>query len=236
MVGRLAIVPLIIATIACSSVLSQIRWKSNDPCCRDFMHQGSLVTSFRSETVNYTVSLHPDIDKKYIVALIVFGSNDTAYTVDPQTFIMTVEGKSYLSLHYEDVAKDMEKRRKTLRTLRGIFGGMATRTIESDSTFSGTVAGSDGSSARVTGESTTTSRVPDYAARESVRQRNAAEKASNLSRANSVRQLALKAHTLFPQETVMGLVFFRKVGGPGAILSFKIGDTVYEVPYGSERK
>lgn len=230
-----------------SAAKKTIRWASPglpQDCCANYMVDGTLVTTYRDENTFFTVSLHTNVDDKYIMALIDFRNlSDTPITIYPDNFQLRLTepiNKIYNSLNSTDVAHEMEKRGRGSRFFRGIFAGMATRSAQVETTSSGRVAVNDNSgnsaSGTYSGSSQSTVTVPDYEARERAQARNARERERNQQKADHFDNIALKANTLFKNQATVGVVFFKKEKfSPGAVLSITIGDTTYEIPYGAER-
>ena len=208
------------------------------------MQDGSLVTVYRDSNIFYILSLHSNIDDKYIMVLIDFrNKGDIPITVYPESFQLQLTApvnKSFMALDSGEVAKEMEKRGKGGRFFRTFIAGMSRNSTLVDTRSEGDVRISDATGNTATGaysgSSKSTISSPDYEARERARAKNDAEKARNSAKADHFESYALKANTLRKDETTGGVVFFKKDKfSPGAILSFTIDNVRYEVPYGSER-
>lgn len=224
-----------------------IRWGSaslEKNCCYDYMVDGGLVTVYRDAKLTFVVSIRTDVDDKYHLVVIDFLNKDEVpITVDPNNFQLSLKApvnRTYPSLHYLDVAKEMEKRGKGGRWFRGFRARMSQLPATVDTTTTGRVIINDSSGQSATGtyrgESTSTISTPDYDAIRRAREKNAAEEAENKQKADHFAHHALKANTIFKDQMVGGVVFFKKDKmSPGAVLSFRIGNVTYEIPYGTER-
>ena len=224
-----------------------IRWASPDlpkECCTNYMEDGALVTTYRDANLFYVVSLHTNIDDKYVMALIYFrNTGDVPITIYPENFQLRLSApinKTLNSLDAAEFTREIEKRGKGGRILRGFLAGMARNTSNIDTLSSGRVRATDSNgntaSGTYSGESTSTVSTPDFEARRRAREKNEKEIEQNEAKASHFASVALLANTLRKDETTGGIVFFKKDKfSPGAILSFRIGDITYEIPYGTER-
>jgi hypothetical protein len=208
-----------------------IRWF--DPslpkeCCRNYYDNNHLVTSYSDDSIEYVITLLPEIEKNYIVANVaVLNKSDKTIDVNPSAFsIRTTEpvSKTYPALNAQEVAEKIEKRGRWRGFLASYLSGGATK----ESTA--VVTDNSGNIANVT----ITERD-----NEAIRERRKAieaQRQKKVQKGNMVRSFSLPLQTLFKGDSIIGLVFFKKEGAlSGLILSFTTGNTVYEVPYGTER-
>lgn len=203
-------------------------WSGTDGCCLNYLKDGVLITEYYDDRLGYSISLHPDKDKKYLFVLIVMQSySDTPFTVYPENFHLRMTepvNKTYAALSPDDVMKEINKRGQWRMGIAAALSGVATRQT------TGTVTDSQGNTADV--------RIsePDYEGQNRTANQAADKQANNAARAAVVQNSALRANTVRKDQIIGGVVFFKKDKlAPGFILSFTIDNTTYEIPYGTER-
>jgi len=192
------------------------------------MKNNYLVTTYTDDSLEYILELDTDTEKKYIIVYIMFLNKSNApITIMPNTFTIKMSApvnKTYPSIPIGEVAEKMENQGKWKMFAGRLFSG---QTKQSTATITD-------SSSRVVGNVIITER--DEEAIRERRQREAEQKAKNMNKASTVREMALPAHTLLKDKTVGVLVFFKKEKlASGLVLSFTIGNTIYEIPFGNER-
>jgi len=194
---------------------------------------------------NASVSVAISSNGKYArVSVSITNKSATPIDVLPDQFgLMETAPKNqalaYVS--YEKIVRSDERRAGWANALNSFGAGMATQQVTTQTTSSGTVnaTSSDGTYTNGTydGSSTSTTTVPDYAARaraeENLRRRREALRAE----LQAMSQTSLKSNTVMPNQTVSGLVYFdfsKKVKNANILIP--IGNVVYEFPYVMEWK
>lgn len=208
-----------------------IRWGSaNAPkdCCADFFKDNRLLTSYKDENIMFSIGVDVTTEKKFLAVIVTFGNpTDKSFTIDPENFQMrqtAPKNKTYSPVSSEEVAQKIENRGRWRLFAAALLAGMATKQS------SATATDNYGNRADVT----VTER--DEEARDRVNDARRTQSNENSERAEIVKAIALPKHTLFKDDVKGGVVFFKKKDlAPGMIISFTIGDTTYEVPYGTER-
>lgn len=192
------------------------------------MRDGELVTVYNDENVNFLIVVSFNIDKNFIVAFAAFlNHTEKPITIYPEHFQIKMSApvnKVYNALDTETVAKKIKNQGRWRSILAAGLAGMATRQS------TGTITDNRGNTATVI------ITEPDHAAQRNARRSREAREVANQTKADKADKWALKTHTLFKGETVDGAVFFKREKlAPGMILSFTIGDTIFEIPYGDDR-
>lgn len=118
-------------------------------------------------------------------------------------------------------------RTRWLNALTGIAASMQQTTIQAQSNGSVRITDQNGQS-NGTYQSQSTVTIPDYSARASAAERIASDYRSAATRADNILSSALKANTVFPNQKLTGLVYFKNhdKGNLSAVI-MKIGDTNY---------
>lgn len=182
--------------------------------CSHRIVNGELFETITSDGMVITVGLVEA--GKYIRANVSI-ANGTPAPVDvlPKDFTVEVLEPKHKTLRYVapgKIAKSSEHHAGWANFANRMGGALAEERTTSQTTSSGsvTVHGSDGSSANgsYSGNGTTTTSSPDYAARqraaENIRQRNAAVAAAN----TRMMESALTANTVAPGQALGGYVYF----------------------------
>jgi hypothetical protein len=204
-----------------------ISWGPGD-CCANFMRDGFLQTTYKDETLEFQISVYPEMDKKYITVFISFHNRSAkSFTIYPDSFKMQITSpytKAYNPISAYDVANETERRGQWRVAFARALAGMATQQSTA------TITDNQGNSANVV------ITEPNQQVRRDAANATARQQAGNAERADSIRAYSLAANTLFQDQTAQGYVFFKKEKPmAGAIISFMIGDVTYEVPFGAER-
>jgi hypothetical protein len=227
-----------IGTIAQTSTDSEkasakkvIRWGSPSlpaGCCNNFFDNNRLKTTYQDENVIFEIGLDTTVEKKFFAVLISIGNKtDQPLTILPDTFtmrLMAPKNKTLSPVPVDEVAQKIENRGRWRLLAAGMLAGMATQQSRA------TITDNRGNRADIT-----------VTERDRAAQRNASEAAGqqrseNEERASVIKAVALPKHTLFKDDVKGGVVFFKKEDlTDGVIISFTLGDTTYEIPYGTER-
>lgn len=235
---------LLVLLLALPVHAQTIPWDGDNPCCRNYLHDGSLYTTYTDEDVSVTVVLILNIDDEYVFALMsIDNHSDQAFTIYPEKVSTTMTGdQPFYASYADDVAREIEKRGKLGRGLRTFVAGLARKNVATiDTTTSGSVRVGDNQGNTATGTYESRSRatvsVPDQEARQRAAVKNANEKARNESLGAMIRSRALRANTIFSGNSVHGTLYFKpKKLKLGMILTIPLGERLFEIPYGIERK
>lgn len=208
-----------------------IRWGTADTpkgTYGNYYEDGKLITEYKDANIAFSLTIHPDIDKKYIgFWIIVENSSATAFDLSGDDFDLRFSDKPDIlrPAPVEQVAKDIEGRGKWRLMFAGALAGLARR--------QSTAIVNDGQG----NVSTVTISEPDRRAQANVQNAQSQNASGNAVKAAALKDIALKLNTLFPKTIVDGVVFFKKPDKlpPGLVFSFIANGTRYEIPFGSER-
>lgn len=194
----------------------------------NYYEDGALITEYKDENVLYSLTIHTDIDKKYVgFWLIIQNLAETPFVISQDNFDLQFTGNPELlrPAPIDEVAKDIEKRGRWRMAFAGALAGMATRNSTA------IVSDNQGS------VSTVTITEPDRQAQANSQRARNNNASSNARKSAAFKDIALKKNTMFKRTIIDGVVFFRKPKKfpSGLILSFVAGGTRYEIPFGSER-
>jgi len=169
----------------------------------------------------------------------VFNGGTTNIDVLPTEFHLEEVTPKPKPLAYVDAVKIIRSAQKHLawgNALTAMGGGMARQQSTTTTNSTGTINASDSDGATATGTyngtSTSVTSSPDYAAQaraaETIRERNAAF----ASLSGQLSHEVFKANTVFPNQTVRGIVLFeRDKKAQSLMFSAPVGGTVYEFPF-----
>lgn len=230
------IISLLLVFLLSSAAFAQsekkaIRWGSPDApkdCCADYVRDNRLHTTYKDDNILFSIGLDVETEKKFVAVLISIGNpNEKSFTIHPENFQMRLtaaKNKVYNALAVEDVAEKIQNRGKWRLLAASFLAGMATRQSTA------VVTDNRGNRADVT------ITEQDREAQNRVNNARREQNAVNQDRADILRTISLPTHTLFKDEVKGGVVFFKKEDlTPGIIISFTVGNTTYEIPFGTDR-
>jgi hypothetical protein len=202
-----------------------VRWQVGAPGMDAFViegHEAKLI-EYQGVTVGMLVE-----GSGHYLEVLVFVANHTPERVfiTPSTCAVLIEKpkpEMLLSLDPEQAARALERRGRWAEMLSAFAAGLATRQ---------TAAVVRDDRGNTVGSVVVTQ--PDYAAQQRSRDAINAHRADNANAANYVRDVSLKANTLFSGQTMNGWVFFKNKKYTSAIVRILIPgtpSTVYEFPF-----
>jgi hypothetical protein len=199
-----------------------ITWKPGAPGTDLVLMQGHEVKTFTHANGTMIAVLLND-DGRYLAFLVfVVNKSPQRFVVNPVSFFAKIETPKpmlLLAIPVEKVAKSTESEGRWRSTLGMFLSGMATRQT------TGTITDQQGN------QSTVTLAEPNTQA-QSAAQRNARERsADNRSRADIMRDIGLRANTVFPQTSLAGWVFFEKKKFTSLTIGVFTGLAMYEFPF-----
>jgi hypothetical protein len=179
-------------------------------------------------------------NRKFAIANVtVVNNSETPLDVLPQRFSLhetAPKDKTFAYAPYQKILKVDAHRDGWANTLNAIGASMATQQVTTRTSSNGTVSATDSNGTYVNGTydgaSTSTTRIPDYAAQTQARETIRRRREALAAEAERMSHTTLKANSVLPGQTVSGLVYFefdKKV--KTFTLLIPIGDTVYQFPF-----
>lgn len=204
--------------------------------CTHAYLNGQYVQTITAD--GHTVSLSAHDTGKYLrVDLMVKNDSGVQLDVVPSSIWAKQSEPKEKDLKSQSVEKlehSLNRRAAWASGFAGAAGGMARQQSTTDTTSSGTVStyGSDGSYANGTynGSSTSTTTTPDYAAQERAREQIAANRQRVANAEQYLENVALRANTLSPGQSISGAVYFERVKKGVVQIGLPIGGTLYQFP------
>lgn len=217
----LLLVTLTVTTAGQSPTWPTVKWQ---PIGGDFdsaLLEGREVKASRFENVSVAVLMDDSGD---YLAFLVSVTNKAPHRliVNPASAFARVEtpkSELLLTIPADKVAKAMEKRGRWKNALGLFFAGMAARTT------SGTITDSSGN------QSTVTLTEPNGAAQRSAQQTMRDRQSANRNSADIIREIGLRANTVFPNTDLIGWVFFEKKKFTSLTIGVFTGRAMYEFPF-----
>jgi hypothetical protein len=198
-----------------------LTWRPDHPQCDAAILDGHEVKGIRFKGTDIIVVLDDTGD--YLAFLVsVVNRNDYRLIVNPASASARIQAPKpslLLSIPADKVAKSMEHQGRWKSMLGVFFAGMATRQT------TGTITDQFGN------QSSVTLSEPDTSAQRNA-QRAAAERANrNRSAAEIIREIGLRANTVFPNTSLSGWIFFEKKKFTSLTVSIFTGEAVFELPF-----
>jgi hypothetical protein len=162
-------------------------------------------------------------DGKYLAFLVlIVNKSPQRFVVDPAAFFAKIETPKpffLITIPADKVAKSMESEGRWRSAMSLFLAGMATRQT------TGTVTDQTGNQSSIT--LTEPDRQAQRNAQQSVRDRNVANQAAS----NTIRDIGLRANTVFPETSLLGWVFFEKKKFNSLTIGVFTGLAMYEFPF-----
>jgi hypothetical protein len=198
-------------------------WIAGNPACDSALYQGREVKSIYYKGTNIIVLFDDTGD---YLAFLVHVTNQTPnrLVVNPASAFVKIDEpvqthSILLSIPPDKVAKSLEHQGRWRSIFGAFLGGMATRTS------TGTITDAAGN------QSTVTLSEPDVAAQRDT-QRAIRERADrNEASANIIREIGLKANTVFPNTYLVGWIFFEKKKFASLTVNVFTGAAMYQFPF-----
>lgn len=199
-----------------------IRWQQGSSNSDSIMSDGQAVKVILSDQVTISVTL---IERKnWIPHAFVSVENKKAerLLVDPTNWtlnVLTPKPRVLASREPEKLASSLEGRGKWAAALGAVGASMATKQSTA------TIRNSDGTT------TTATISEPDTAAQQRAAANSRAQQVTLGSVAEYVRTSSLKPNTVFPKESVSGIVWFEDKKYKEVVLTIIIDGITYEFPF-----
>ena len=190
------------------------RWRENAPDSDAFYVDGLRIETLQVNGIEVRATVS-DTDSYMRVDLVVFNRTPGRVDVIPEKANLQVFQPRFKELAYKSPAQlsTSIRHRAAWASILAAMGSFRTKTITSTTYGSGSVdiAGAGGfATGTYSGSSTTTTTVPDEAARaESIAQVAAIEQRRD-NAIQAVRDITLRANTLFPGQQISGAMFFER--------------------------
>ena len=226
---------------------SIVRWHESSQGSDKFLKDGAVIKVLTESGVTVAVSLR-DTGWKMRADIMITNNTERRFDVLPEMFTLHAvtppngrwdpqEGTKSLAYQApEKLAKSIRRRAGWVAALSAVGGSMETQESKSVSSTEGDVRVRDKNgnsvSGTYSGTTTTTTRSPNYAARERWN-----EQATNAIRGfeNTISymfRITLKSNTVMPGQDVLGAVYFeREKRSREGLLRIPINNITFEFPY-----
>jgi hypothetical protein len=198
-----------------------VKWQSVGPEFDSALLEGREVKAARFD--NTTVAVLMDDSGDYLAFLVNIQNKSThRIIVNPGSASVKIQTPSpqlLLTIPADKVAKAMEHSGRWRNVLGAFFAGMARQTS------TGSITDQYGN------QSTVTLSEPDYAAQQNARMAARGRNRVNQNSAAIIRDIGLRANTVFPNTDLIGWVFFEKKKFASLTVSIFTGQAMYEFPF-----
>jgi len=199
-----------------------IRWQEGASNSDSIMSDGQEVKVISSDSVTVSVTL---IERKNWIphALVMVENKKTErFLVDPGNWTLNVVGPKPIVLRSrepEALARSLENRGEWAAAIGTATASMAT------TQSTATIRNSDGTT------STATITGPDKAAQQRAATNAREQRVTLASVAEYVRTSSLRPNTLFPKQSISGIVWFEAKKYKQVVLTIIVDGTTYEFPF-----
>ncbi len=198
-----------------------IKWHQTGPDFDSALLEGREVKASRFEGTSIAVLMDDTGD--YLAFLVSVQNKSTSrIIINPASAFVRIESPKsglLLTIPADKVARSMEKQGRWRNMLGLFFAGMATRSS------TGTITDEYGNRSTVT--LSEPDRVAQQNAQNAIRERNI----RNQTSASIIRDIGLRANTVFPNTELTGWMFFEKKKFTSLTVGVFTGRAMYEFPF-----
>jgi hypothetical protein len=203
-------------------MIREVRWKDGTENADSMVVEGREVKMITD--ANLTVSATLIVRKHWIPHVLITVNNTSTerFLVDPADWTLEVispKARTLASKDPDQLAKSIGRRTAFANAVGQAGAGMATT--------QSTVRDSNGKTATVT--------TPDYGAQQRAANTARANEEEATSVADYINKSSLRANTVLPGKSVMGIVWFEDKAYEDVLLKVKIAGTTYEFPFSKKK-